>query len=131
METVLYQALTDCESFCWMPGVLAIEVGLGVNENSEVIRQDGWKIERRIDEGAEYWPVIDDPATRGCLLALIRKCGFQLAHTRPNEGLWTVWCGDASMVRGLGNGRTEGEALARALLEADRLKRQKYRAKAS
>jgi hypothetical protein len=62
-------------------------------------------------------PDLDDPATIGCLLALVREAwGDQRAHVQPSEH------SEQFRVHHLWSGReyhdTEGEALAAALLEA-------------
>ena len=66
-------------------------------------------------------PDLSDPATLGCLLALVRA-GSPLAYAEHRMGTWTVYepsydprVFNAPCVRSLGSGHTEAEALVAAL----------------
>ena len=60
-------------------------------------------------------PDLTDPATLGCLLALVREaCGDPLAYTMAYYGRWTL-CSDRYEEIDPGDGATEAEALIAAL----------------
>ena len=65
----------------------------------------------RIDR--ERLPDLTDPATLGCLLALVREAWVDPnAHTMPYYGRWAVFL---SSDQDAGDGSTEAEALVAAL----------------
>lgn len=63
---------------------------------------------------AYFTPDLEDPATRGCLLELIREVtGRPIAYAHKPSTAWVVY--DHPGNPALGSGWTEGEALANAL----------------
>ena len=59
------------------------------------------------------WPDFSDPATLGCLLALVREKHGATAHCSPSvDGRWYVWTGMALIT---GGDDTEAAALVAAL----------------
>ena len=66
-------------------------------------------------------PDLTDPATLGCLLALVREaCGDDEAYVMPwhdEDGGWTVTVNDEDRCHNIAEGETEVEALVVALEE--------------
>lgn len=109
----------DCDSFAWAPGMLAAEVPLGEDwPTGQIIRQKAFEVESRIGEGYEMMPVLGDPATRGALLDLVRRCGYPFAYAMPQDGSWVVRAPHSDREI-LARAENEGAALARALIVAD------------
>jgi len=129
MSLPLGMLLQGVSSFHWKPGILAVECTNNLSEASHVVRQVGFKIENQIQAGGEFIPVIEDPATRGCIMAMVRRLGYPRAHSRPNEGNWTVYT-DSPDEGGfaLANGTSEAEAIAAALLSAHLTKEKEEKA---
>ena len=63
-------------------------------------------------------PDLDDPATVGCLLALVREAWGDSLHVRYTEHHKSWWVLVDRQIGVNGSGDTEGEALAAALLGA-------------
>ena len=79
---------------------------------------DGWNWRT----GAEVLPVLDDPATLGCLLASVREAwgmptGITVSYS-SDEGLWGVSWSGSTHGGWCGRGATEAEALVAALEDA-------------
>ena len=124
-QIALAKRVVACKSWRWMPGML-IHSGFRMTWVDETTF-------RSFDEcGNEMYgstdclvPVFDDPATLGCLLALVREA-FPGCHAEPNgapkwdgydeaerDNWWAVFtCGPH---RVMANGATEAEALVAAL----------------
>lgn len=67
-------------------------------------------------------PDLRDPATRGCVLELVREiCGDDEAYAMPwhdEDGGWTVCVNDDDGCHNIAEGDTEAEALVAALENA-------------
>ena len=109
-----------CRGWRWMPGMLRLRV------TSPGMR-DYLLREGRVPDGGdpwvyEDWPVIPDltdPATVGCILALVREAwgmptGITVSYS-SDGGLWGVSWSGATHVGWCGRGVTEAEALVAAL----------------
>lgn len=117
-QIALARRAVACRGWRWMPGMLWL------NDPSHPITSDG-------DEGRHEYgytppkygiPVLEDPATLGCLLALVREAwGDECAGTAYDEFAdgWffksRVRDGDGGNVCVLGRFRHEAEALVAAL----------------
>jgi hypothetical protein len=61
-------------------------------------------------------PIFTDPATLGCLLALVREAmSAETLYTRPTRTGWTVMRGSGKGLGKVSDGTTEAEALVAAL----------------
>ena len=118
-EDLAKQAVA-CKGWRWMPGMLGVSAKAGL-----------WRVEQAdltalcgagagpasIHEAGVWLPDLDDPATLGCLLALVREAyGKSGIHARRiGASLWRVY-DDAWLKRApLGKGATEIEAIIAAL----------------
>ncbi len=112
----LAQRAVACKHWRWKPGML-------IKADEDIDRiciawEDGMLECRDIeiigDQIAEVLPDLDDPATLGCLLALVREAwGDQRINTLPTtDGGWAVADGDDDWIC---TGMTETEALVAAL----------------
>lgn len=126
-QTDLARRAVACRGFRWVPGMLAIEwatPGMGLARRPMRV-DDGWP-----DVGV-YLPDLTDPATLGCLLALVRDAwGDPSAYLCDFDGYDSVEWGVVShawdakrQAEGpkawfsclLGDADTEAGALVRAL----------------
>ena len=108
LEALGRQAVA-CKGWRWMPGMHAT-----VPKNLPM----AWGTTRacRIPHSVHptMVPDLSDPATLGCLLALVRDAwGDPLAHVAPVAGGWRVWLEVDLEV--FFDGATEAEALVAAL----------------
>jgi hypothetical protein len=106
-----------CKRWRWMPGML----GLSNQSSSRSI----WIriVDPPMDDASECWPDFSDPATLGCLLALVRQAWGNEASVSLNiSSFWAV--GGAKIQKGKSAGHiinlgiwklTEAEALVAAL----------------
>lgn len=103
-----------CRGWRWMPGMRWVDnrppplepIALRVADTRP---RDGSDVPRHV------LPDLTDPATLGCLLALVRKAwGDPLAYTMAYCGRWTL-CSDRDEVIDPGDGPTEAEAMIAAL----------------
>ena len=81
----LGQRAVACRHWRWMPGML----GLSNQSSSRSI----WIriVDPPEDDASECWPDFSDPATVGCLLALVREAwGTESWHTRLGVDGWEV-----------------------------------------
>ena len=117
-QTQLSEQLVASKHWRWMPGMLTTSVD-GPGLRVETVDATDPSI---VYVGDLPWfvsapPDLDDPATIGCLLALVREAwGEPLAHVRPGKypdefRVCYLWSG-------CDYHDTEAEALAAALLEA-------------
>ena len=126
----LAKRLLACPRFRWMPGMRANDqriVACDPNSSDVCIADEGCTEEghtARWVEPQRLRPDLSDPATLGCLLALVRE-----AHKQPNayarlrrnprsfEGLYWEVLANAEEWResALGHGSTEAAALVAAL----------------
>jgi len=103
-----------CKGWRWMPGM-------------RVVRDDGhsYVLVCEVSAGKvnpDWLPDLTDPATLGCLLALVREAwgmptGITVTYS-SDEGLWGVSWSGATHGGWCGRGRTEAEALINALENA-------------
>lgn len=107
----------------WFDGDGGQRVNLSYSCPSEGVAQGGWL---RVESAKLYaWrgPALDDPATVGCLTALLREAAndpaiYLCPDEHEEEGLqgWDVRQPLLYGSKGLGYGETEGQALAAALV---------------
>lgn len=91
-----------CKHWRWMPGMLAV---VGV-ERQRVLSE-------KLPAYGDWIPDLDDPATLGCLLALVREAwGDDGICPDFNKMRWTILTWDCCAI---GDGSTEAEALVAAL----------------
>jgi len=98
-----------CEYWRWLPGMLCIPVGGGLP-----IRYNGIPSRDMSSAGnVRYIPNFRDPATLGCLLALVREIHGDDVHTTPDNtgcGWWVEGLSEIGLIHA-----TEAEALVAAL----------------
>ncbi len=112
-DLVLSRRAVACKAFRWLPGMLAVEQAVpGMALSTRPVRVDNYW------HAVGVWlPDLTDPATLGCLLALVREAwgpayGTGRPHLRPTATGWFVAsCGYPVAPEGL----TEAEALVAAL----------------
>ena len=114
-----------CNGWRWLPGMLATNGAMMIGQqvgSEELIFADP------ADEGAaphwvwpshlrDWCPNLTDPATLGCLLALVREAwGRHSVITMPGFGRWGIGFLVDGGIQSLGvSGLTEAEALVAAL----------------
>ena len=91
-----------CKGFRWMPGM------------AWIAPQKGGRYP--LPEGAAPMPDLRDPATLGCLLALVREVsGDRGLHVATWAGGWLALPGRSGHISGVAASATEAEALVAAL----------------
>jgi len=104
MSNELARRAVACKGWQWMAGMLTLE-GYRLDNSGRL----------KAEQQGDQLPDLNDPATVGCLVALVRKAwGEPTAHAVPfSDGTWYVqgkYIDDEH-----GHGDTEAEALVRAL----------------
>lgn len=103
MNKELAKQAVACKRWRWMAGMLTI---------------NGTRIQRTPNvEITAAWPDLDDPATLGCLLALVRKAWgdctiWTMVDVDCDEGAWIC---TGLEVGEIGSGYSEAHALVAAL----------------
>ena len=119
-QTALARRAVACRGWTWGPGMLDL-FGRRVRSVWPDDLGIHWSHipESCVVRDADALPDLTDPATVGCLLALVREAwgmstGITVSYS-SDEGLWGVsWCG-ATHGGWCGRGTTEAEALVAAL----------------
>lgn len=96
----LAERTTACKGWRWMPGMLALDTGLRLDEMT-----DDWEAEL---------PDLNDPATLGCLLMILREVRGMCACYETVVG-WRVYSTGGTL---WSQGKSEAEALVKALEDA-------------
>ena len=116
-QIALARRAVACKGWRWVPGMKYIHRhDIGPDVWYPRIGRHGEKpVRAKIRK--DVLPMFDDPATMGCLLALVREAlDSPRAHVLYVAGLHRWECADNRVV--LGVGATEAEALVAALEEA-------------
>lgn len=119
------QRLVACKHFRWMPGMRTLGDWRVINVDS-----DGVEVVTDLSEVVLFHsgdlphipsslPDLTDPATLGCLLALVREiCGDSEMHLTLGGAGWVWLSGEsrvANVVLDIPAGKTEAEAITLAL----------------
>lgn len=119
-KTVLARRAVACPGWRWMPGMLARAIDSG--HEARITKVYGHGSAEVVDrEGRSEWglseaaPDLDDPATLGCLLALVREAwSAPQTYVSITECDWAIcWVPIAG-----GGHRIEGDTEAEALVAA-------------
>ena len=114
----------SCRGWQWMPGMRTLDAMRVIHDPDRwpdrpcAIREGGWVDTAPPRPLKDDLPDLCDPATLGCLLALVREAWGRddLGASRYKER-WCVerWCGDIRVFQYGTQGGTEAEALVAAL----------------
>ena len=114
----------SCRGWQWMPGMRTLDAMRVIHDPDRwpdrpcAIREGGWVDTAPPRPLKDDLPDLSDPATLGCLLALVREAWGRddLGASRYKER-WCVerWCGDIRVFQYGTQGGTEAEALVAAL----------------
>ena len=128
-QTILSKRAVACKGWRWMPGAATD------SKFARIVATDAEGAPCAAEEGASeddcyaVWldgvpvlPDLTDPATLGCLLALVREAwgmptGITVSYS-SDEGLWGVSWSGSTHGGWCGRGTTEAEALVAALESA-------------
>lgn len=121
-ELKIARALVKCSAWKWLPGMLLRDLTRSKRGRVHKVGND-WVVYFGINSESRYRcetvgysvvPDITDPATLGCIVRLVRDArSAPSASTLKVSTGWSVWSD-----KRLGLGRTEAEALLRALQAA-------------
>lgn len=121
MEALTRRAVA-CRGWRWMQGMLIADNGAGVRflwEDDRYLHgmaAEASGLWMRMNKDRERLPDLTDPATLGCLLALVREAWSQpSATTLAHHGRWYVVHADVDASSWLAAWPTEAEALIAAL----------------
>ena len=126
-QIALARRAVACKGWRWMPGMRYCSVAVAAETASPFSFTGYQRVGEDVDMVAYTdWvpclPDVEDPATLGCLLALVREaCGDDEAYAMPwhdEDGGWTVTVNDEDRCHNIAEGETEVEALVTALEEA-------------
>jgi len=104
-----------CPGWRWMPGMLLVSAAKDMRPMRLV---EGGRAFLDLIPSEAWLPDLDDPATLGCLLALVREVSGARAHVVPARS-WHAWVVASPVSRDFW-GNTEAEALVAALEAAGR-----------
>lgn len=113
----LSKRVVACRHWRWMPGMRAVDSD---GQAARVVQRSGAAVLEDVG-GAAYpmastLPDLDDPATLGCLLALVREAwGCRTAYFTHSHGSWLVMRRDPWSLPLCEPQDTEAEALIAAL----------------
>jgi hypothetical protein len=120
----LAERAVACRGWRWMPGMRTINgrrlaVVFGASRTAAVLCDLRDDANSDTEELQGELPDLSDPATIGCLLALVREAwgmptGITVTYS-SDEGLWGVSWSGATHGGWCGRGKTEAEALVAAL----------------
>ena len=107
--TDLSKRAVGLKGWRWLPGMLALP------PKADRCQRDSQMMVGRL-------PDLTDPATLGCLLALVREAwGDEHLHNGRRIAGWGVWTSASTPIpQCVGKGDTEAEALVAALEAAER-----------
>ncbi len=113
-QIALARRAVACKAWRWMSGARAFSRARGKLQAIRVCDD----IREWVARDNEF-PDLEDPATLGCLLALVREAwGDDEAYTmrwHDEDGGWTVCSSDEHGAHSVAEGQTEAEALVEAL----------------
>jgi len=125
-QIALARRAVACKGWRWMPGMRATEGMRVIHEprlwpdRPSAIREGSWvdtAVPRRLF--SDHLPDLTDPATLGCLLALVREAGGDSEmHMALGAKGWVWLTGESrayDVVMPINAGETEAEALVAAL----------------